>query len=125
MPRPRPPWARSCWPRSGPREGRHMPGLTVLAVEGLPEVRPGDVLADLIAERVRLSDFDVVVVTQKVVSKAEGRLVEVDPQDPLSHKATVEEEAVRVLRRRGGPPGDRAAPRLGGAHPRRRPFDAP
>ena len=39
--------------------------------------------------------------TQKVVSKAEGRLVAVDPDDPLSHKDLVEEEAVRILRRRG------------------------
>ena len=43
----------------------------------------------------------MLVVTQKVVSKAEGRLVEVDPDDPLSHKAIVEAEAVRVVRRRG------------------------
>jgi len=43
----------------------------------------------------------VLVVTQKIVSKAEGRLVPVDPDDPLSHKAVVEEEAVRILRRRG------------------------
>ena len=43
----------------------------------------------------------MLVVTQKVVSKAEGRLVAVDPDDPLSHKAVVEQEAVRVLRRRG------------------------
>ena len=78
-----------------------MAELTVTPVEGMPEVRPGDVLADLIADRVALSDFDVVVVTQKVVSKAEGRLVDVDARDPLSHKAAVEEEAVRVLRRRG------------------------
>ena len=39
--------------------------------------------------------------TQKVVSKAEGRLVAVDPDDPLSHKAIVEQEAVRIVRRRG------------------------
>jgi coenzyme F420-0:L-glutamate ligase/coenzyme F420-1:gamma-L-glutamate ligase len=48
-----------------------------------------------------LRDGDVVVVTQKVVSKAEGRLVAVDPNDPLSHKRLVEDESVRVLRRRG------------------------
>jgi coenzyme F420-0:L-glutamate ligase/coenzyme F420-1:gamma-L-glutamate ligase len=40
-------------------------------------------------------------VTQKVVSKAEDRLVPVDPDDPLSHKPLVERESVRVLRRRG------------------------
>ena len=43
----------------------------------------------------------MVVVTQKVVSKAEDRLVPVDPDDPLSHKPLVEQESVRVLRRRG------------------------
>ena len=48
-----------------------------------------------------LRDRDVLVVTQKIVSKAEGRLVDVDPNDPLSHKQLVEDEAVRVLRRRG------------------------
>jgi coenzyme F420-0:L-glutamate ligase/coenzyme F420-1:gamma-L-glutamate ligase len=76
--------------------------LTVLPVTGIPEVRPGDVLADHIAASgVALADGDVVVVTQKVVSKAEGRLEPVDPDDPLAHKALVEREAVRVLRRRG------------------------
>jgi coenzyme F420-0:L-glutamate ligase/coenzyme F420-1:gamma-L-glutamate ligase len=75
--------------------------LTIVPVEGVPAVRPGVVLADLIATHATLADGDVVVVTQKVVSKAEGRLVEVDPDDPLSHKSLVEAEAVRVLRRRG------------------------
>ena len=75
--------------------------LTVLPVEGVPEVRPGDVLAELIAARAVLADGDVVVVTQKVVSKAEGRLVEVDPDDPVAHKRLVEDESVRILRRRG------------------------
>jgi coenzyme F420-0:L-glutamate ligase/coenzyme F420-1:gamma-L-glutamate ligase len=40
-------------------------------------------------------------VTQKIVSKAEGRLVEIDADDPLSHKVLVEQEARRVVRRRG------------------------
>jgi coenzyme F420-0:L-glutamate ligase / coenzyme F420-1:gamma-L-glutamate ligase len=76
--------------------------ITLIPVMGMPEVRPGDVLADLVAEAADdLLDGDVLVVTQKVVSKAEGRLIEVDPDDPLSHKAAVEAEAVRVLRRRG------------------------
>ena len=75
--------------------------ITLIPVMGLPEIRPGDQLASLIAERVALEDGDVVVVTQKVVSKAEGRLVPIDPDDPLSHKALVYEEAVRILRRRG------------------------
>jgi coenzyme F420-0:L-glutamate ligase/coenzyme F420-1:gamma-L-glutamate ligase len=76
-------------------------GLQVLPVAGMPEVRPGDVVAELVAAHVTLLDGDVVVVTQKVVSKAEGRLVPVDPVDPGAVQAVVEQEAVRVLRRRG------------------------
>ena len=75
--------------------------LTVLPVTGLPEVRPGDVLSDLLAAAVALEDGDVVVVTQKVVSKAEGRLVALDAAaGPGAHRAVVERESVRVLRRR-------------------------
>ena len=51
-------------------------------MEGMPEVRKGDDLAALIAERVRLEDRDVVVVAQKVVSKAEGRVVRLDALEP-------------------------------------------
>jgi coenzyme F420-0:L-glutamate ligase/coenzyme F420-1:gamma-L-glutamate ligase len=67
----------------------------------MPEVRDGDVIAELIAAAAKLRDGDVVVATQKIVSKAEGRLVPVDPDDPLSHKQVVLDESVRVLRRRG------------------------
>ncbi|MGH9129253.1 MAG: coenzyme F420-0:L-glutamate ligase [Acidimicrobiales bacterium] len=75
--------------------------LVILAVEGLPEVRDGDVLAELIAAATTLADGDVVVVTQKVVSKAEGRLIPVDPDDPGAARAVIEAEATRILRRRG------------------------
>jgi len=80
--------------------------LEILAVSGIGEIRPGDDLGAMIASAAsrspaRLSDGDCVVVTQKVVSKAENRLVAVDPDDPLSHKPLVEAESVRVLRRRG------------------------
>ena len=78
-----------------------MSGLRILPVTGLPEVRPGDRLAALIAEAVVLQEGDVVVVTQKVVSKAEGRLVPLDPDDRAAREAVVEQECVRVLRRRG------------------------
>ena len=63
--------------------------LSLLALPGLPEVRSGDDLCGAIAAGLRaagqtLRDGDVVVLAQKIVSKAEGRLVslaEVDPSD--------------------------------------------
>jgi coenzyme F420-0:L-glutamate ligase / coenzyme F420-1:gamma-L-glutamate ligase len=78
-----------------------MTGIQLIPVEGLPEVRPGDVLAQLIAGQAELCGGDVVVVTQKVVSKAEGRLVAVDPGDRRSRMQLVVDESVRVIRRRG------------------------
>jgi coenzyme F420-0:L-glutamate ligase/coenzyme F420-1:gamma-L-glutamate ligase len=75
--------------------------ISLIPVEGFPEVRPGDELSTMIAGRCQLADGDVVVVTQKVVSKAEGRLVAIDPDDPTSHKQLVLDESVRILRRRG------------------------
>jgi len=76
-------------------------GIELIAVEGIPEVVRGTDLAAVICDAVALRHHDVVVVTQKVVSKAEGAMVEVDPTDPLSHKPLVERESVRILRRRG------------------------
>ena len=78
-----------------------MSGIEVIGVEGIGEVAPGDDLAGLIAAAADLRAGDVVVVTQKIVSKAEGKLVPIDATDPLAHKALVEAESVRVLRRRG------------------------
>lgn len=75
--------------------------ISLIPVHGIPEIKPGDDLAQLIAGAADLMAGDVVVVTQKVVSKAEGRLVAVDPTDPRAHKPLVEAEAVRILRRRG------------------------
>ena len=75
--------------------------LHILPIDGLPEVRPGDVLAELIAGRVSLRDGDVVVVTSKAVSKSEGRLVDVDAADAADRRRVIDEESVRVLRRRG------------------------
>jgi coenzyme F420-0:L-glutamate ligase / coenzyme F420-1:gamma-L-glutamate ligase len=75
--------------------------IELIAVEGIPEVGRGADLAGLICDSAALAHHDVVVVTQKVVSKAEGAMVAVDPADPLSHKPLVERESVRILRRRG------------------------
>jgi coenzyme F420-0:L-glutamate ligase / coenzyme F420-1:gamma-L-glutamate ligase len=77
-------------------------GLRVIPVPGLPEVGRGDDLAGLLADAAPdLRDGDVLVVTQKVVSKAEGAMAAIDPEDPRGHKAIVEAESVRVVRRRG------------------------
>ncbi|MEY2420463.1 MAG: dehydro coenzyme reductase / coenzyme F420-0:L-glutamate ligase / coenzyme [Acidimicrobiaceae bacterium] len=75
--------------------------LRIIGIEGISDIRAGDDLAALIADKAGLIDGDVLVVTQKVVSKAEGMIEAVDPDDPLSHKDIVERESVRVLRRRG------------------------
>jgi coenzyme F420-0:L-glutamate ligase / coenzyme F420-1:gamma-L-glutamate ligase len=59
------------------------------------------VLGALIVEVAELHDHDVVVVTQKIVSKAEGRVVAVDPSDEGAKLRIAEAESVRILRRRG------------------------
>jgi len=87
--------------RAGRPRARPVRALQVIPVEGLPEIRPGDRLAPLLAAVADLRDGDVVVVTQKVVSKAEGRMVAVDADDPSAWAAVVEAESVRILRRRG------------------------
>ena len=72
--------------------------ITVLPVEGMPEVRPGDEIADLVIASIDLRQHDIVVVTQKIVSKAEGRLETV--ADDEGRMRLIERESVRVLRRR-------------------------
>ena len=77
--------------------------FSVIGVEGLPEVRPGDDVAALVADAADLQDGDVVVVTSKVLSKAEGRLLPVPPgadREQVRQDA-VAAEAVRVVARRG------------------------
>ncbi len=73
-----------------------MPGITATAPDGAPEVRPGDDLVTLLLPLVDLADGDVVVVTSKVVSKSEGRLI-----PGLDRDAAIADEMVRVVARRG------------------------
>jgi coenzyme F420-0:L-glutamate ligase / coenzyme F420-1:gamma-L-glutamate ligase len=56
--------------------------LRVLPVEGLPEIEEGNRLGELIGDRIDLEQGDVVVVSQKVVSKAEGRVVQLSEVKP-------------------------------------------
>ncbi|HKX25254.1 MAG TPA: coenzyme F420-0:L-glutamate ligase [Actinomycetota bacterium] len=69
--------------------------VEVLPVYGLPEISPGDDLGALIAGAVGLEDHDVVAVTQKAVSKAEGRVVEGQKEE------WARREARRIVARRG------------------------
>ena len=74
------------------------PVLNVIGVEGLPEVVPGDDLAILIADAVqgRLEDGDILAVTSKIVSKAEGRLVAADDREEAITSQTVRVVASRA-----------------------------
>jgi coenzyme F420-0:L-glutamate ligase/coenzyme F420-1:gamma-L-glutamate ligase len=86
--------------------------IQVLPVEGLPEIREGDDLGALLAEHAELADGDVLVVAQKAVSKAEGRVVRlagVEPSGDARELAAGEDprrlqvildESVRIVRTR-------------------------
>ncbi|MCC7076072.1 MAG: coenzyme F420-0:L-glutamate ligase [Acidimicrobiia bacterium] len=79
--------------------------LEVLPLDGIGSVRAGDhidaVIGDaLTSQGLALLDHDVLVVTSKVVSKAEGRVVRVDDSDTAARERTVLAESVAVLRRR-------------------------
>ncbi|WP_209622809.1 coenzyme F420-0:L-glutamate ligase [Saccharothrix coeruleofusca] len=93
------------WPVSTLADHAAPEPIELIPVTGLPEFRPGDDLAGAIASAAPwLREGDVVVVTSKVLSKVEGRLIGV-PADPEARDAVrrrwVEAEAVRVLARRG------------------------
>jgi coenzyme F420-0:L-glutamate ligase / coenzyme F420-1:gamma-L-glutamate ligase len=75
------------------------PGFSVAPVEGLPELREGDDLAALIAERAELTDQDVVVVAQKAVSKVEGEVVAlagIEPSEQARELAGDEADPRRI-----------------------------
>ncbi len=80
--------------------------VTLIPVAGIAEAEPGDDIASLVLEGLAHSEIDlergdVVVVTHKLVSKAEGAIVSVDEEKPAAYRKVVESEAKRVLRRRG------------------------
>ncbi|MGK5543993.1 coenzyme F420-0:L-glutamate ligase [Streptomyces sp. URMC 127] len=82
--------------------GGGAPGYRVWAVPGIPEVQAGDDLVKLLAAAVTgeglpgLADGDVLLVTSKIVSKAEGRIVRAGDRE-----AAIDAETVRVVARRG------------------------
>lgn len=87
----------------------------IVPVDGLPEIEPGADLASLIGEHALLLDGDIVVVTSKIVSKAEGCAVELDTVEPSAFAAdwasrwekdprvveVVLRESVRIVRQIG------------------------
>lgn len=78
--------------------------ISIFPVEGIPEAEPGDDVAGLLigglaASRLQPADGDVLVVTHKLVSKAEGRIEEIG-DDPEARLRLIEREASAVLRRR-------------------------
>jgi coenzyme F420-0:L-glutamate ligase/coenzyme F420-1:gamma-L-glutamate ligase len=79
--------------------------LRVVAIQGVPMVEKDDDLVTLFLDALHqqgeaLAHHDLIVVTSKVVSKSEGQVVDFDGTE--AHKVTlIEQEAVRVLRRRG------------------------
>ena len=75
-----------------------MTELMISPVRGLPELREGDDLAQLIAERAELEEGDVLVVAQKAISKIEGRIVRLGDR---TKNDVILGEAKRVVRTRG------------------------
>lgn len=72
--------------------------LTIIPI-ALDEIKNGDCIAKLISYQIQLQDNDVVVVTQKIVSKAENRLVKVNSDQDIQD--VIESESEIILRRRG------------------------
>ena len=88
--------------------------LTIIPLVDVPEVETGADLAGLVAQRHVFEDGDVLVLAQKVVSKAEGRVVRLDELEPSArarelagpdgdarHVEAILRESVRVVRTRG------------------------
>lgn len=81
-----------------------MSKLEIIGIEGIPEIEAGDNLAGIIVnaagdQGLALRRDDVVVVTHKVVSKQEGRIVEIPTEE--AYRVLVEDESLDVIRRRG------------------------
>ncbi len=80
--------------------------VKLIPVEGIPEASAGDdvaelVMGGLVMSGIELVEGDVLVVTHKIISKAEGRVVSLDDSGPDGHRHLVEQKATAILRRRG------------------------
>lgn len=75
--------------------------IEIVPVTGIGEIGRGDDIATMLVDAISLAGGDVVVVTQKIVSKSEGRLVALQGDEAAARLTVIESESVRVLRRRG------------------------
>jgi coenzyme F420-0:L-glutamate ligase/coenzyme F420-1:gamma-L-glutamate ligase len=83
-----------------------MADLTIFPIEGIGEITPGTDVSTAIGDAIAASnrglmDGDVLAVTHKIVSKAEGRVVDLEDDGPDSHRHLVEQESASIIRRRG------------------------
>ncbi len=83
-----------------------MTALSIIPIDGIGEIHPGDAIGPIVlaaagAQNTPLATGDCLVVTQKIVSKAEHRLVPLDHDDFEARAEIIASETVRVLRRRG------------------------
>jgi coenzyme F420-0:L-glutamate ligase/coenzyme F420-1:gamma-L-glutamate ligase len=80
--------------------------LTITPLQGIPEVRKGDDLPALLLEAIARAGLepaagDILVVTHKVVSKAEGAVETLEGEEEPAYRAVARREAVEIIRRRG------------------------
>jgi coenzyme F420-0:L-glutamate ligase / coenzyme F420-1:gamma-L-glutamate ligase len=73
-----------------------LPEIRIIPVEGLPEVAAGDDIGALVCDAAALEPRDIVVIAQKIVSKAEGRIIAADSRDDA--RAAAKREARRIVR---------------------------
>ena len=81
-----------------------MRSVTIFGISGLPEIEPGDDLARMIVDAItheglELIPNDILVITHKVVSKQEGRVVEIPTEE--AYRAVIADESTDIIRRRG------------------------
>lgn len=81
-----------------------MNSIEIIPIRGIPEVERGSDIAALVlralaGEQIALQPGDILVVTHKIVSKAEGRFI--DAADETAYRTAVEDEARAIIRRRG------------------------
>jgi coenzyme F420-0:L-glutamate ligase/coenzyme F420-1:gamma-L-glutamate ligase len=75
--------------------------LQIIPISGIGEIEFKTDLAKLIVDRFQLKNYDIIIVTQKAVSKAEGRLVKLEGDPNVQKEKLIRANSKRVLRRRG------------------------